>query len=636
MSDWRRRLMPARERGPWIVVLALTAAAVVLRVPGMTQSLALDEVYTFGDVHVKTLGALFSQLHSGPEANPPLYFVLAWATLHLGNHAAWIRVPSLFLGSAAVPLVYLLGRQTVGVRAGVVAAALMAISPFAMFYGNEGRAYATLIFLSALSTVVLLRSLDRRSARWWVLYGLSASAVIYTHYVGAFIIVAQALWAAWTHRDQSLALAASNGLAALTYLPWIPNVRPVGIGGYGGPLHPQLSTVNNVLAMFPGQPYSQVYRPTLSMLPGRGPLLLIAGGLLLALAARALPDGPTNPLPVSRHRSKLVLVTLLAVSCPIGMFLYSVTRHDVFLSRYFSASLPGLLLLVGWLLTSIPLRAALPAVGLVFAGMLVGTVKELEPSYARPPYNAVATFIAKQIHPTDPIVSGGLAYGGFLSAPLSIYLRGHHRRYDINDPTPWMAAARGDRVAAVAPASGYPLISATQAAEVPPGGCIHRVTYRSFVGIVRPTVAIYDFGGVCVYFGDGFSFPEMRGALQWRWSLKPTAKIIVVNRFSSPRRVTLSAALATRSRLRTTVVLHYGDGSSGRVSAARSSVLITRHLVVPPGMTVIPVSTRSAPLPVTVALQFGLRTINYTRVVYFRVMNPTVTTTTPNSTAPVR
>jgi hypothetical protein len=139
-----------------------------------------------------------------------------------------------------------------------------------------------------------------------------------------------------------------------------------------------------------------------------------------------------------------------------------------------------------------------------------------------------------------------------------------------------------------------------------------------------------------VYFGDGFSFPEMRGALQWRWSLKPTAKIIVVNRFSSPRRVTLSAALATRSRLRTTVVLHYGDGSSGRVSAARSSVLITRHLVVPPGMTVITVSTRSAPLPVTVALQFGLRTINYTRVVYFRVMNLTVTTTTPNSTAPVR
>ena len=46
--------------------------------------------------------------------------------------------------TATIPLVYLLGRETVGRTAGALGAAVLAASPFSLYYGVEARPYATL------------------------------------------------------------------------------------------------------------------------------------------------------------------------------------------------------------------------------------------------------------------------------------------------------------------------------------------------------------------------------------------------------------------------------------------------------------------------------------------------------------
>ena len=53
------------------------------------------------------------------------------------------------------------GRARCGRWPGVVAAGIVALAPFAIFYGIENRAYATLTFFSALSTLTLLSALRR-------------------------------------------------------------------------------------------------------------------------------------------------------------------------------------------------------------------------------------------------------------------------------------------------------------------------------------------------------------------------------------------------------------------------------------------------------------------------------------------
>jgi hypothetical protein len=122
----------------------------------MHQSLLGDEVWTYQDIAGRSLLSVLRNLHTGAENSPPLFFVLAWFSAKLGDPTIWIRLPSLILGTATLPLIYLLGRETVGRTAGWIGAAVVAASPFSTYYGIEARAYATMAFFVTLSTLALV------------------------------------------------------------------------------------------------------------------------------------------------------------------------------------------------------------------------------------------------------------------------------------------------------------------------------------------------------------------------------------------------------------------------------------------------------------------------------------------------
>ena len=119
---------------------------------------------------------MFDGIHQYERTTAACYFVLAWLTGQLGDSAAWIRLPSLLLGPRRSP--HLPARRAHGGAppAGLVTAAITALSPFAIFYSDEARAYATLIFLVTLSTLLLIRALDAHRARAWVPFVLATPA----------------------------------------------------------------------------------------------------------------------------------------------------------------------------------------------------------------------------------------------------------------------------------------------------------------------------------------------------------------------------------------------------------------------------------------------------------------------------
>src|SRR5437588_1842570 len=135
-----------------IAVALLTAGAFALRLSQLNQSLFGDEVLAYHEVVGHSLGGVIRGVRTGLESSPPLVFVLAWASARLGDPTIWIRLPSLILGTATIPIVYLLGRGSVRRVPGALGAAVVAVSPFSLYYGVEARPYATLAFCCALST----------------------------------------------------------------------------------------------------------------------------------------------------------------------------------------------------------------------------------------------------------------------------------------------------------------------------------------------------------------------------------------------------------------------------------------------------------------------------------------------------
>jgi 4-amino-4-deoxy-L-arabinose transferase-like glycosyltransferase len=398
------------------LVAAITAAGLLLRLPSFSDSLFADELGTYFVVTGHSFGQVID-LARNDQLNPPLYLMVAWVMKELlGDSAQALRLVSFLSGTAVIPLTYLLGLWTVGRRAALCGAALVALSPFLIFYSTEARPYALLLLLDLLSTLALLRALENRRVAWWALYAAASCAAVYTHYPAVFVLAAQFVWAFWTRPDARAALVGANVVAVLVYVPWLPslehhtsstavqtisNVHPFVLG----------AVRTDVLHWAIGHPFI-----ALGDLPGAAGLALLAAGAAAGLigvgwnAARERQRGA-----VPRPGSSTVLIVLLALAAPVGAAVYSAVGNSVFLPRNLIGSTPALAVAVGLLLTSARAALRIGAVALVVAGLAIGAVKMLEASYQRPDYQAQASYVERLGNPADPVIEAPdpLAVGPF-------------------------------------------------------------------------------------------------------------------------------------------------------------------------------------------------------------------------------
>ena len=172
-----------------LIVAALTAVGVALRLAVAHQSLFADELSTRYLIAGRGLDDVVSIVHTDAEITPPLYFVASWLTTRIDFSPELLRAPSLIAGALTIPLVYLLGLRTVGHRAALVAAALTTFSPFMIYYSAEARGYGLMMVLVLGSTLCLLNAVeDGRSRWWWAAYAACTCAAVYTHYTSVFAL----------------------------------------------------------------------------------------------------------------------------------------------------------------------------------------------------------------------------------------------------------------------------------------------------------------------------------------------------------------------------------------------------------------------------------------------------------------
>jgi hypothetical protein len=201
--------------GDWRLPAALTIAAALLRFATIdVQSYWFDEALT-----AKLVGMPFGDMLSripDTELTPPLYYVLAWPWAHvLGTHEAALRSLSAVTGIAVVPVAYLVGRELISRRAGIVAAALAAFNPLLVWYSQEARPYSLLVLLCAVSLLFAVRAERRRESRDLWLWAVIAALALLTHYFAAFLVVPEGLWLAWIWRPRRRALAAGALVAVV-------------------------------------------------------------------------------------------------------------------------------------------------------------------------------------------------------------------------------------------------------------------------------------------------------------------------------------------------------------------------------------------------------------------------------------
>jgi mannosyltransferase len=188
-----REAARARSRAFWIVA-GLTALAALLRFLTLgVQAYHHDEAITA----YRVLGGSFFDAMNAvgfSESAPPLYYVLAWPWTQLtGTGEFGLRSLSALAGVATVPVAYLIGTELRGRRAGLMAAALVAVNPMMLWYSQEARAYALLVLFGGIALLYCVRAFRDGRERDLTGWGIASALSFATHYFAVFPIAAEAL-----------------------------------------------------------------------------------------------------------------------------------------------------------------------------------------------------------------------------------------------------------------------------------------------------------------------------------------------------------------------------------------------------------------------------------------------------------
>jgi mannosyltransferase len=276
-------LTPSRSTSLWVLA-SLTALGLAVRFASLdVQSYHHDEVITAARVLPGSFADMLGEVKTS-ESNPPLYYVLAWGWAKLfGTDEVGLRSLTALFGAATVPVAYCIGRELANRRAGLIIAAIVAVNPMLIWYSQEARSYALLVFFGTLSLLFFTRALRTRSGRDLALWTLTSALALCSHYFAVFAVGIEALWLLIALRGRwRRVLPAVGGVVAagLALLPLVSTqVNPTHIGWIDhSPLSTRLwETGVSFLAGETGHVIAEPPRDHYALIPA----LLIGIGVLL-------------------------------------------------------------------------------------------------------------------------------------------------------------------------------------------------------------------------------------------------------------------------------------------------------------------------------------------------------------------
>jgi uncharacterized membrane protein len=377
----------ARSRVFWIVAgLTLLAAGLRFSTLGV-QAYHHDEIVTASRVLRGSFRHAMEAVGFS-ESAPPLYYTLAWLWTQLtGTGEFGLRSLSAVAGVATVPVAYLLGAELCGRRAGIVAAALVAVNPMLLWYSQEARGYALLVLLTALAALYFIRALHRLEdvprRRDLTLWGVFSALALATHYFAIFPIALEAAWLLRRRGRPALTGIWIVALAGLALTPLLVHQLSLGHAEWIGARSLGHRLWEAGVTFVVGETGDIVARPE-TVSQAIVPLLAVLAGLAL-LVTRGERD--------ERRSGRLVLVLAAAtIAAPLALALVA-PGNDYVLARNL---LPALVPLLVAMAIGTTLRRARRS-GAVVAAILVAysfgfcVWVSASPALQRPDWDAVAT-----------------------------------------------------------------------------------------------------------------------------------------------------------------------------------------------------------------------------------------------------
>lgn len=207
-----------REMVPVAVLLGIGLAA---RTYQIDYNFDGDELFS-ARLASRPFGEVLSQsLEDRPH--PPLYNILLYcwtSTFGLTERSA--RLLSVLFSAGFLLSAYALFRRAASPQAALGSLAILTVSPYFVYYGQQARPYALISLLSTTNMLAYLRMLEApESSRRRFLWAVSCVALLYSQYLGGLLIAFEIAFAVCLLRANRLNIL-GYGLGAVVLIgPWL-------------------------------------------------------------------------------------------------------------------------------------------------------------------------------------------------------------------------------------------------------------------------------------------------------------------------------------------------------------------------------------------------------------------------------
>ncbi len=305
------------DRHLW-ALLAITFLGAALRLLRLGDwSFWVDEAHTWRDATMPE--SMFWDSNRGWY--PLSYQLLRW-WLESGfvSHQSegWLRLPFAFFGILSVPLLAIVGNMLVGRSAALLAALMLAVNPWHIYFSQNARSYVLVFFLALLAAGVFWLSVVRRSLLLGVTAVLLVLLGVLSHPTAGLLLAPMATYAWLAQRKLDSRSLLRTGLVLLG------GVMVAQVLSMVPPFHEFVQAKSDPSLLHLLQTVAFYFRPSL--------LLVAVVGVWLLMQTRL--QGRILFL------SCWVIVPLLALGV-LGTSLVKVT------ARYAFCTLPAVLLLCG-------------------------------------------------------------------------------------------------------------------------------------------------------------------------------------------------------------------------------------------------------------------------------------------------
>lgn len=157
------------------------------------------------------------------DVHPLGYYILlsVWQTL-FGDSLFVARFLSLLAGLGLIFMAYVLTQRFWGHSVGLIAAFVVACSPFQIHYAQEIRMYVWMTLWLILAVYAYWRAQDATGWAWWLGFAFFSALAQYTHHLSAVFLVSLAIFPVLQRDWSTVKHTTLSGIVGfLLYLPWL-------------------------------------------------------------------------------------------------------------------------------------------------------------------------------------------------------------------------------------------------------------------------------------------------------------------------------------------------------------------------------------------------------------------------------